>query len=301
MRKGLLCISSLLPMLVGLAYPQSKPALAYQLTYSVNDDPFPSPDGKQLVYDSVVEGKYQLFVMDVDGKNQRQITHDPANHETPSWSPDGSKIAFVSDRNGHSVVYIMNVDGSGEERLTDENAESIHPTWSADSKSVLYCADDDLHPPKKNDASVYSIDIHTKQLKTLITGGTNTYPSWSPDGTKIVFRKMLGEMNSEVFLKDGNKEVNLSSHPSFDGWPAWSPDGKRIAFASNRNSNYQIFVMNSDGSNVQLVANTEGRATEPRWTIDGKQIIFPICKKLDFGRDCQIYVAPAPLAPVPQQ
>src|SRR6478672_789635 len=198
MNKKLLCIFSLLSILMALAYPQSKPSLAYQLTYSVNDDPFPSPDGKQLVYDSVVEGKYQIFIMDVDGKNQRQITHDAATHESPSWSPDGSKIAFVSDRNGHSVIYVMNIDGSGEERLTDPNAESIHPTWAPDSKSVLYCADDDLHPPKKNEASVYSIDIKTKQIKTLITGGTNTYPSWSPDGTKIVFRKMLGEMNSEV-------------------------------------------------------------------------------------------------------
>jgi TolB protein len=297
MMKKLFCVLFLLPTCTVLCYPQSKPSLAYQLTYSVNDDPFPSPDGKRLVYDSVVQGKYQLFVMDMDGKNQRQITHDPANHETPSWSPDGSKIAFVSDRNGHSVIYVMNADGSADERLTDEKAESIHPTWSPDSKSVLYCADDDLHPPKKNEASVYSIDIRTKQVKTLITGGTNTYPSWSPDGQKIVFRKMLGEMNSEVFLKDGNKEVNLSNHPAFDGWPAWSPDGTRIAFASNRNSNYQIFVMNSDGSNVQLVANTEGRATEPRWSRDGSQIIFPICKKVDFGRDCQIYLAPAPPAP----
>lgn len=292
----MLGILLLLPMLALSTFAQSKPGLAYQLTHSVNDDPFPSPDGKRLVYDSVVEGKYQLFIMDLDGKNQRQITHDPAGHETPSWSPDGSKIAFVSDRNGHSVIYIMNIDGTAEERLTDENAESIHPTWSPDSKRVLYCADDDLRPPKKNDASIYSIDIKTRELKTLITGGVNTYPNQSPDGKKIAFRRMIGEMNSEVFVKDGDKEVNLSNHPAFDGWPAWSPDGKRIAFASNRNSSYQIFVMNSDGSNVVLVANTEGRATEPRWSRDGGQIIFPICKNVDFGHDCQIYVAPAPPA-----
>jgi TolB protein len=173
----LLCFLLVILVYATPSFPQSKPGLAYQLTYSVNDDPFPSPDGKQLVYDSMVEGKYQLFIMDVDGKNQRQITRDPAGHETPSWSPDGKKIAYVSDRNGHSVIYIMNTDGSGEERLTDENAESIHPTWSPDGTSVLYCADDDLRPPKKNDASVYSVDIKTKQVKTLVAGGTNTYPN----------------------------------------------------------------------------------------------------------------------------
>ncbi|MGH9821533.1 MAG: TolB family protein, partial [Pyrinomonadaceae bacterium] len=77
----------------------------------------------------------------------------------------------------------------------------------------------------------------------------------------------------------------------FDGWPAWSPDGTRIAFASNRNSSYQIFTMNPDGSGVKLVANTEGRGTAPQWGRDGKRIYFPICKNVDFGVDCQIFVA----------
>ena len=91
-----------------------------------------------------------------------QITHDAWNHDTPSWSPDGRKFAFVSDRNKHSVVYVMNVDGSGLERLSPENAESIHPNWSPDSRQVIYCADDDLKPPKKNDASIYSVDVQSK-------------------------------------------------------------------------------------------------------------------------------------------
>ncbi|PYL40052.1 MAG: hypothetical protein DMF34_02410, partial [Verrucomicrobia bacterium] len=38
---------------------------------------------------------------------------------------------------------------------------------------------------------------------------------------------------------------NLTNHPAFDGWPSWSPDGTKIAFGSNRNSNYQIFIMNA--------------------------------------------------------
>ena len=76
--------------------------------------------------------------------------------------------------------------------------------------------------------------------------------------------------------------------------PTFSPDGKRIAFASNRYSSYQIFVMNADGSQVQLVANTEGRATAPKWSRDGKSIYFPLSRKVDYGSDCQIFVAPVP-------
>ena len=99
-------------------------------------------------------------------------------------------------------------------------------------------------------------------------------------------------MNSEVFVAngDGSSPRNLTNHPAFDGRPAWSPDAKRIAFASNRNSNYQIFVMNADGSGVRLIANTEGRAT-PKWTPDGRTIYFPTCWNSGYGRDCQIFAA----------
>jgi TolB protein len=280
------------------AYAQSKPlGLAYQLTHADIGEPFPSPDGKRILYLMEIEGRYQIFTMTVDGSHRVQITHDAANHDSPSWSPDGNKIAFVSDKNRHEVIYMMNLDGSGKEQLTSESADSIHPMWSGDSSQVIYCADDDLHPPKKNAAAIYAVDVDTKRVSTLISGGTNTYPSWSPDGKKIVFRRMIGDMNSEVFVSnsDGTGEQNLSNHPAFDGWPAWSPDGKQIAFSSNRRANYQIHVMNADGTNVRLLANTEGRATEPRWSVDGKTIYFTNCQKVGFGTDCQIMVADAPL------
>jgi len=267
--------------------------LAYQLTHADIGEPFPSPDGKKLVFEIRIAGVYQLFIMNTDGTGQVQITHDPSTHDTPSWSPDGRKIAYVSDKTGHSAIYMSNPDGSGEELLTDGRHEYIHPNWSADSSHLIYCSDDDLKPPLKNASEIFSLDLKTREIKTIITGGTNTYPSWSPDGKHIVFRRIIGDMNSEVFLADadGSNPVNLTNHWSFDGWPAWSPDGKKIAFASNRSANYQIYTMNPDGSDVQRVANTEGRAIEPRWAPDGKTIYFTDCRKVDWGGDCHVFTA----------
>ena len=287
-------VLAVLLLVSAISFAQNRAmTLAYQLTHVDTGEPFPSPDGKKILFESMVAGKYQLFTMNLDGSVVTQITHDATNHDTPSWSPDGKRIAFISDRNGHEVVYVMNADGSGEGRITSESSNFIHPTWSPDGRSLIFCSDDDLQPPKKNDSDVVSYDLQTKTMKTLITGGTNTYPSWSPDGKKIAFRRMLGEMNSEVFVAngDGTNPQNLSNHPAFDGWPAWSPDGTRIAFSSNRRANYQIHIMNADGSNVRLVANTEGRATEPRWSVDGKMIFFTNCKKVDYGNDCQVMAA----------
>lgn len=266
---------------------------AYQLTHTAKYDPSPSPDGKRMVYITAVEGKEQLFIMNVDGTGAVQLTHDDADHEDPAWSPDGKRIAFVYMKDKLAIISLMNADGSGMEHLTPESTRAIHPNWSPDSSKLLYCTDDDLAPPRKNDSDILVIDINTRRIRTLITGGVNTYPAWSPDGQRIAFRRMLGEMNSEVFIAnaDGTGARNLTNHPAFDGWPAWSPDGTRIAFASNRNSSYQIFIMNPDGADVRLLANTEGRATAPQWGRDGARIYFPICKNVDFGYDCEIFAA----------
>jgi TolB protein len=274
------------------------PGLAYQLTHAVTADPSPAPDGRRMVYLSVVAGREQLFVANLDGSQPVQLTRDDFDHEDPAWSPDGSKIAFVSMQGGHERIAIMDPDGSHVELLTPAASRTIHPHWSADSQRIAYCTDDDLKPPRKNDSDIQVLDRKTRRITTLVTGGTNTYPAWSPDGKQLAFRRMLGALDSEVFLAngDGTGPRNLTNHPAFDGWPAWSPDGTRIAFASNRRSSYQIFVMKSDGSDVTLVANTEGRATAPVWSRDGASIYFSNCRNIDLGHDCQILVAPAPAA-----
>jgi len=269
-------------------------AIPIQITHAQNFDPSPSPDGKRLVLISMLSGKEQLFTMNVDGANIAQLTRDDADHEDPAWSPDGTRIAFVLIAGGRTRIAMMRADGSRVEVLTPQEQNTIHPNWSSDGKQIIYCTNDDLQPPKKNTSEIYSIDVATRKVTPIITGGINTYGSWSPDMHQIAFRKIIGDESSEVFLanSDGSNLRNLTNNPFFDGWPAWSPDGKQIAFASNRRGHgYQIFVMNADGSDPRLVANTEGRATAPRWSPDGKLIYFTNCMERDYGTDCEILTA----------
>lgn len=217
---------------------------AYQLSHTAKYDPSLSPDGKRMVYITAIEGKEQLFIMNVDGTDSIQLTHDDADHEDPAWSPDGKTIAFVYIKDKLEIISLMSIDGSGIQQLTPKNVRAIHPHWSPDGSKLAYCTDDDLAPPRKNDSDILVIDMATRRITTLITGGVNTYPSWSPDGKRIAFRRMVDVLNAEIFVAnaDGTDAHNLTNHPAFDGWPSWSPDGTKIAFASNRNSSYQIFI-----------------------------------------------------------
>jgi TolB protein len=268
--------------------------VAFPVTYSANYDPTLAPDGTRMVFIKVLEGHEQLFMADIDGRNEHQITHDPTDKEDPAWSPDGRQLAYVLIGRKNSLR-VMNLDGSGDRAISPPTQSPIHPEWTMDGHALLYCTNDDLHPPQKNDADIFRVELDTGRIATVISGGVNTYPVPSPDGSKIAFRKMIGT-NSEVFVanSDGSGLKNLTDNPTFDGWPAWSPDGKRIAFAGNRNGVYQVFVMDADGSDVRLVANTEGRATAPKWSPDGKSIYFTNCWRTGRSGACEILVAPAP-------
>ena len=280
---------------------EARPGPAMPITYSYNLDPTLSPDGKRMIFIKILEGREQLFVANVDGSSEKQLTHDSVDLEDPAWSPDGKRVAYVRlEGDGRqNALIVMDLAGGSTRRLSPPDQSPIHPVWSADSRSILYCTNDDLDPPRKNNSEIYRVELASGRVTTLVAGGVNTYPSLSPDGTRIAFRKMIG-INSEVFLADidGGNQRNLTDHPAFEGWAAWSPDGTRIAFGANRNSNYQIFVMDADGGNVKLVANTEGRATAPRWSPDGQTIYFTNCWATGRRRACEIFSAPA-REPVP--
>src|SRR2546430_6477608 len=130
----------------------------------------------------------------------------------------------------------MRTDGINVEVLTPPKQNTIHQNWSEDSKRVIYCTNDDLEPPKKNSANINAVDLATKKITPLITGGINTYGSWSPDMKHIAFRKIIGEGNSEVFFADGDgsNARNPTNNPFFHGLPARSPDGRKTAVASER-------------------------------------------------------------------
>ena len=103
-----------------------------------------SPDGKKIAYTvayySVPENKSnrEVFVMNADGSDNRQITRTPYQENEVTWIKGGTKLAFLSNDNGSSQLYEMNPDGSGRKQLTNYDGDIEGYSISPDGKKLLF-------------------------------------------------------------------------------------------------------------------------------------------------------------------
>jgi tol-pal system beta propeller repeat protein TolB len=100
-------------------------------------DPTWSPDGSRIAFASSRQGKRQLFIMDADGSNIRQVTNLDEMGGRSSWSPDGKKLAFYAGPAGDHNIYTINIDGTGLVQLT-HGGDNLGPSWSPDGNWVAF-------------------------------------------------------------------------------------------------------------------------------------------------------------------
>ena len=264
-----------------------------RLTNVTDSYPMLSPDGSKIVFESNRTGTAEIYVMNADGKNITELTNNKASNHSPIWSPDGSKIVFASDGDHQWDVYIMNADGAEQKRLTNQPGDDGHPHWSPDGKRIIFNSartTPDLKAEwSKQFHEVFTMNADGGDVKQISSAKTvSTYPSFSPDGKRICFRRVidapgyqwdltLSPRNSEVFVMnaDGTNPVNLTKNAAYDGWPMWSPDGRKILFSSNRAGPAnigQLYVINPDGTGLQKITDGPGSFVQPSWSHDGKKI-----------------------------
>ena len=169
-----------------------------------------SPDGKSIVFCSNRSGptNLELYIMDADGKNVRQLTHAPHCYNGgPFFSPDGQRVIFRSDRKrkDHLQLYVINRDGSGERALT-ANLDWVcwAPYWNPDGKHIVYTAADHSNPLVRPNYDLWWMNVESgKKVRLTYAPGADVLPVFSPDGRKLLWTSTRdGNQPAQLYIAD---------------------------------------------------------------------------------------------------
>ena len=185
-----------------------------------------SPDGRKIAFVSNRDGNSEIYVINTDGTEQRNLTRQPASDSHPSWSRDGRKLAFVSRRDGNAEIYVMNADGRGLRNVTRSPSDDLDPAWSPNGRAIAFVHKTVVQPRVVHGRRIhgYRTSLHVVNadgsgLRRLMEGGPFS-PRWSADGKTIRYGRFL--VNA-----DGSGHRELPRNVPLAG--VWSPDGERVA------------------------------------------------------------------------
>jgi dipeptidyl aminopeptidase/acylaminoacyl peptidase len=292
-------------------------------------DPRLSPDGKTVVFAvtridrAANDYRSAIFLAPADGSSPpRPLTSGEKQDAAPRWSPDGTELAFTSNRAGEKQqLYVLPLSGGEPRRLTDLKESVREPVWSPDGTRLAFSTrvpdplyeeeDEARRAPHRFKRLLFKLDDEgwtgdrRRQLFTVSADGSSepvqlthgdfesSGPSWSPDGTRIVFSSARDDdwdvkLATDLYVvgAGGGEPVKITRTDGDCAAPSWSPDGSQIAYVHTPGlydapRHGQLALVRPDGGDPRVLTEALDRncapyppVREPVW--DGGSIVFGV-------------------------
>ncbi len=227
--------------------------------------------GTQISFSSRVGRFKELFVMDMDGSNIRQLTNDRSLSVSSSWNSLGTKLVYTSYRRGIPDLFLVDLASRAVSQITRTAAMEVGPKFTRDGSGFLTSV---ANGSQTDIVRMSGAGAVLKRL-TPADGTINVSPDLSPDGNQIAFvSNRSGGPQIYVMSAEGGEARRISfMNSNYCTSPAWSPKGNRIALVCRADGGFQLYTVSPDGSEpLQLTSG--GDNEDPDWSPDGRYLVF---------------------------
>ena len=260
-------------------------------------EPAVSPDKKTILYGvtwySIEQnkGNRELFLIDTDGKNCRQITHTPFSENQAEWSADGNKIRFMSTESGSMQLWEMASDGSNRIQLTDITDGISGYRFSPGEKKLLYTADVAADKPLQD---LYK-DLPKATGKIYNDYMYRHWDTWVESYSHVFVTDVNGQMikGGTDILKGEAYECPLQPFGGMEQI-TWSPDSKTIAYTCRKkkglaytlstNSDIYLYQL-ENGITTNLTEGMMGYDVAPVYSPDGTKLAWQSMERDGYESD----------------
>ena len=256
-----------------------------------------SPDEKQITYSvayySVPENKSnnELFVMNADGSNNKQITRDSWQESQPTWIKDGKKIAFLCNESGSSQVWEMNPDGTERKQLTQYDGDIEGFSFSPDGKKLLFIAQvktvqstADKYSDLPKATGIIITDLMYKHWDEWVTTAPHPFVAeFDGNGISNVQDILDGEPYESPMKPWGGIE-QLAWSPSSDKVAYTCRKKTGLAYAVSTNSDIYIYDL-ATKKTENITEENKGYDTNPQYSPDGKYIAWQSMERDGYEAD----------------
>lgn len=231
--------------------------------------------GSRIFFISDRTGNKEVWSMDPDGSNQKQITQYKSISIMPAVSPDGSKVAFTSFVKGNPAIFIFSVETGRRLPFYNQVASmNATPDFTPDGKQIVYSS------TASGYAQIYIANVDGSNLRRITNSRfIEVEPKVNPKtGAEMVF--VSGRSGPQQIFRmnmDGANVERLTPGEGEASNPCWHPDGQAIAFAWTRGfatGNFNIFIMDVATRTYNQLTYGAGRNENPSWAPDGRHIVF---------------------------
>ncbi len=227
-------------------------------------------------------GNKEIFLMDADGKNQRQITDHRSISLSPTWSPKMDMLSYVSFVLGYPAIFVIDFATGNKRVLFEGKNFTSSSSFSPNGKQIVFSRS------LGGNSEIFIADLESRSIHRLTySPGIDTNPVWSPNGNLIAFTSSrAGYPNVFVMDVEGTNVRRISFGGNYNDGATWHPSGTKIAYASRRNGKFKIVVTDLALLETKVITKWEGNHESPSFSPDGRWLTYASSR----GGGTQIYV-----------